>query len=112
MRGVDERMLVRGARSRGGRGRGGRRGRCRGRNGGEKEDKIDGTKDGNGKVDSSPANVNCKRCAVTMDAKRFDAPDRCVALTAEKVIRLKYMPTSSLPLPAKLTRVAATVMGV
>ena len=76
------------------------------------EDKSDSTKDGNGKVDSSPANVNCKRCAVTMDAKRFDVPDRCVALTAEKVIRLKYMPTSSPPLPAKLTRVAATVTGV
>ena len=49
---------------------------------------------------------------MTMGAKRSDAPDRFVALTAEKVIRLKYMPTSSPPLPAKLTRVAATVMGV
>ena len=40
--------------------------------------------------------------------KRCDAPDSCVTFS-KKVIRLKYAPTSSLSLPAKLTRVAATV---
>ena len=33
-----------------------------GGNGGEKEDKSDGTKDGNGKVNSSPAKVKCEIC--------------------------------------------------
>ena len=43
--------------------------------------------------------------------KRCDAPDKCVALAAERAIRLKYAPTSSPSMPAKLTRVAATVTG-
>ena len=47
--------------------------------------------------------------AVTMDTKRGDAPNRCVAFAAERVIRLKYAPTSSPPLRMKLTRVEATV---
>ena len=41
--------------------------------------------------------------------RRCDAPDRCVAFAAERVIRRKYTPTSSPSLPAKLMRVAATV---
>ena len=41
--------------------------------------------------------------------KRCDAPDRCVAFAAERAIWQKYALTSSPSLPAKLTRVAATV---
>ena len=41
--------------------------------------------------------------------KWCDAPDRCVAFAAERAIRRKYAPMSSPSLPAKLTRVAATV---
>ena len=43
--------------------------------------------------------------------KRCNAPDKCVAFAAERAIRLKYAPTSSPSLPAKLTRVATTVTG-
>ena len=43
--------------------------------------------------------------------KRCDAPARCVAFAAERSIRRKCAPTSSPSLPAKLTRVAATVTG-
>ena len=44
--------------------------------------------------------------------KRCDAPDRCVAFAGNRVIRGKYVPTSSPSSPARLTRVAATVTGV
>ena len=44
--------------------------------------------------------------------KRCDAPDRCVAFAADRVIRGKYVPTSSPSSPARLTRVAATLTGV
>ena len=43
--------------------------------------------------------------------KRCDAPARCVAFAAERTIGLKYAPTWSPSLPAKRTRVAATVTG-
>ena len=43
--------------------------------------------------------------------KLCDASDRCVAFAAESVIWRKYTPTSLPSLPAKLTRVAATVTG-
>ena len=43
--------------------------------------------------------------------KRCDAPDRCVAFAVERDIRRKYAPTSPPSLPAKPTRVAATVTG-
>ena len=43
--------------------------------------------------------------------KWCDAPDRCLAFAAERDIRRKYAPTSSLFLPVKLTRVAATATG-
>ena len=44
--------------------------------------------------------------------KRCDATDKYVAFAVERVIRLTYVPTSSPSLPAKLTRVVATVRGV
>ena len=56
------RNTPRGATSRGIQGRGGRGDRCQGGNGRENDYKSDDTKDGNRKVDSSPASVECKRC--------------------------------------------------
>ena len=45
---------------------------------------------------------------VRSTAKRCNVPDRCVVFVAEKVIRLKSAPTSSLSLRVKLTGVIST----
>ena len=63
---------------------------------------VDGFRRGNAQSVTVVARSATKRC---------HAPDRCVALAAEKAIRLRHAPTSSPSLPVKLTRVAATVMG-
>ena len=106
------RSTPRGARNHGGRGRGGRGGR--GGNGGGKggEKKDDQTT--MPATETSTAVTKAKQGATVVArsaTKRCDAPDRCVAFAAERAIRRKYAPTSSPSLPAKLTRVAATVTG-
>ena len=106
------RSTPRGARNRGGSGRGGRGGR--GGNGGEKKRRMTKRQTSMPATETSTAVKEATQgvtVVVRSATKRCDASDRCVAFAAERAIRRKYAPTSSPSLPAKRTRVAATVTG-